>query len=66
LCDYVHPTDLVTAARCDRALAPVRESVLLWAPIFFGFWLHNHLVFTLQRNYCRRGVPFVIVSIRVE
>lgn len=29
-------------------------------------WLHNYLVFTLQRIYCRRGVPFVIVPIRVE
>lgn len=28
-------------------------------------WLHNHAVFALQRTFCRRGVPFVIVPARV-
>jgi amino acid transporter len=28
-------------------------------------WLHNWVVFSLQRFYCREGVPFVIVPIRV-
>lgn len=28
-------------------------------------WLHNHAVFALQRLFCRRGVPFVIVPARV-
>jgi amino acid transporter len=28
-------------------------------------WLHNYVVFALQRFFCRRGVPFVIVSARV-
>jgi amino acid transporter len=28
-------------------------------------WLHNWVVFDLQRYYCREGVPFVIVPIRV-
>jgi hypothetical protein len=28
-------------------------------------WLHNHAVFALQRIFCRHGVPFVIVPIKV-
>jgi hypothetical protein len=28
-------------------------------------WLHNWVVFALQRFYCRTGVPFVIVPVRV-
>lgn len=28
-------------------------------------WLHNYAVFALQRLFCRRGVPFVIVPARV-
>ncbi len=28
-------------------------------------WLHNYAVFALQRVFCRRGVPFVIVPARV-
>jgi len=28
-------------------------------------WLHNYAVFALQRAFCRRGVPFVIVPARV-
>jgi amino acid transporter len=28
-------------------------------------WLHNYAVFALQRIFCRRGVPFVIVPARV-
>ena len=28
-------------------------------------WLHNHVVFALQRAYCAEGVPFVIVPVRV-
>jgi len=27
--------------------------------------LHNYAVFALQRVFCRRGVPFVIVPARV-
>lgn len=29
-------------------------------------WLHNTVVFALQRTFCRRGIPFVIVPIAVE
>lgn len=29
-------------------------------------WLHNSVVFALQRAYCRAGVPFVIVPIRID
>ena len=29
-------------------------------------WLHNHLVFTLQRRFFLASLPFVIVPIRVE
>jgi amino acid transporter len=28
-------------------------------------WLHNYVVFALQRVFCREGVPFVIVPARV-
>lgn len=28
-------------------------------------WLHNYAVFALQRIFCRRGVPFVIVPARL-
>ena len=28
-------------------------------------WLHNYVVFALQRIFCRQGVPFVIVPARV-
>jgi amino acid transporter len=28
-------------------------------------WLHNYAVFALQRMFCRKGVPFVIVPARV-
>jgi hypothetical protein len=28
-------------------------------------WLHNYVVFALQRVFCRRGVPFVIVPARI-
>jgi len=28
-------------------------------------WLHNYVVFALQRVFCRRGVPFVIVPARL-
>lgn len=29
-------------------------------------WLHNTVVFALQRTFCRKGIPFVIVPIAVE
>jgi hypothetical protein len=29
-------------------------------------WLHNYFAFALQRIYCRQGIPFVIVPVRVE
>lgn len=29
-------------------------------------WLHNYAVFALQRLFCRKGVPFVIVPAQVE
>ena len=28
-------------------------------------WLHNHTVFTLQRKFYHKGIPFVILPIRV-
>jgi amino acid transporter len=28
-------------------------------------WLHNYVVFALQKVYCQQGVPFVIVPIRI-
>ncbi len=32
---------------------------------FWTRWLHNYVVFSLQRIFCRTGVPFVIVPARV-
>jgi len=29
-------------------------------------WLHNYAVFALQRIFCQRGVPFVIVPARID
>lgn len=29
-------------------------------------WLHNYVAFALQRIFCRQGVPFVIVPVRVD
>jgi amino acid transporter len=29
-------------------------------------WLHNTVVFALQRTFCRKGIPFVIVPIAVD
>jgi hypothetical protein len=49
-----HPSAVVFAGQ----LAFQRESV--WTR-----WLHNYAVFALQRVFCRQGVPFVIVPIRV-
>jgi amino acid transporter len=49
-----HPTAVVFAGQ----LAFQRETV--WT-----HWLHNWVVFALQRFYCRLGVPFVIVPVRM-
>lgn len=47
-------------------------------PVFFGGqlvfpeetfcskWLHNYIVFALQRKFYRRGLPFLVMPIRVE
>ena len=49
-----HPAAIVFAGQ----LAFLRETV--WTR-----WLHNYVVFALQRIFCRQGVPFVIVPVRV-
>lgn len=49
-----HPGAVLFAGQ----LAFARETV--WTR-----WLHNYAVFALQRLFCRRGVPFVIVPARV-
>jgi amino acid transporter len=47
------------------------DAVLFGGQLAFGQetiwtrWLHNYAVFALQRIFCRRGVPFVIVPARV-
>jgi hypothetical protein len=33
---------------------------------FWTRWLHNYIVFAMQRELCRRDVPFVIVPINVD
>src|SRR5206468_3740504 len=32
---------------------------------FLSRWLHNYVVFALQRRYYRQGIPFLIMPIRV-
>lgn len=32
---------------------------------FFSKWLHNYVVFAVQRRFYHRGIPFVILPIRV-
>ena len=32
---------------------------------FFSRWLHNYVVFAMQRRFYHRGVPFIILPIRV-
>jgi hypothetical protein len=63
-----------------HALGELADELLITHPraVVFGgqlafqtesFWtrfLHNHVVFALQRLYCRRGVPFVIVPVRID
>jgi len=49
-----HPAAVV----CGGQLAFQRDTV--WT-----HWLHNWVVFALQRFCCRAGVPFVIVPVRV-
>ena len=49
-----HPDAVVFAGQ----LAFLREST--WTRL-----LHNYVVFALQRIYCRRGVPFVVVPVGV-
>ncbi len=33
---------------------------------FWTRWLHNYIVFAMQRELCRQGVPFVIIPINVD
>ncbi len=49
-----HPSAVVFGGQ----LSFVRETI--WTR-----WLHNYVVFALQRLFCRDGVPFVIVPARV-
>ncbi len=49
-----HPNAVIFGGQ----LAFVRETI--WTR-----WLHNYVVFALQRIFCRDGVPFVIVPARV-
>ena len=50
-----HPTSVVFAGQ----LAFLNET--MWTRL-----LHNYFVFTLQRHFCRKAVPFVIVPVRVK
>ncbi|OGS34744.1 MAG: amino acid transporter [Elusimicrobia bacterium RIFOXYB2_FULL_49_7] len=70
---YYIGTDVITAA--DRAipdiLARYPNSVFFGGQLVFSKgtfwtqWLHNYTVFSLQRNFYHKGIPFVILPIRV-
>lgn len=55
----------------DRLLERYPEAVFFSGQLAFKNethltrWLHNYAVFALQRIFCRKGVPFVIVPARV-
>lgn len=65
--------DLMTAIRglVEAALRDYPAAVVFGGQIAFRNetiwtrWLHNHIVFGLQRIFCREGVPFVVVPVRV-
>jgi amino acid transporter len=55
----------------DELLAKHPGAVLFGGQVAFTHetvwtrWLHNYAVFALQRIFCRKGVPFVIVPARI-
>lgn len=55
----------------DRLLEKHPQAVFFSGQLAFSHetrltrWLHNYAVFALQRIFCRKGVPFVIVPARV-
>lgn len=55
----------------DRLVARYPQAVFFSGQLAFRRetrltrWLHNYTVFALQRIFCRKGVPFVIVPARV-
>ena len=65
--DFVHTIE----AMSDTLLQRHPRAVLFGGQLAFTHetlwtrWLHNYAVFALQRVFCRRGVPFVIVPARV-
>jgi hypothetical protein len=64
--------DLVTTIReqVEEVLRRHPDAVVFGGQLAFHretvwtHWLHNWVVFALQRFYCRAGVPFVIVPVR--
>lgn len=65
--DLLHTVEHLT----DEALARHPAAVVFAGQLafqqetFLTRWLHNFVAFALQRVYCRRGVPFVVVPVRV-
>ena len=58
--------DLVESAIRDYPMAVVFAGQLAFQrESIWTRWLHNYAVFALQRIFCRQGIPFVIVPIRV-
>lgn len=55
----------------DRLLIQHPDAIFFSGQLAFSHetrltrWLHNYAVFALQRIFCRKGVPFVIVPARV-
>ena len=69
--DVSHDVVETIAEASDTLLAKYPGAVLFSGQLVFTHetmwtrWLHNYAVFALQRIFCRKGVPFVIVPARV-
>jgi len=65
--------DIITkiTALSDELLKQNPDAVLFGGQLAFKQetiwtrWLHNYAVFALQRLFCRRGVPFIIVPAKI-
>jgi hypothetical protein len=69
--DLSHDAVEKIEAMSDALMREYPNAVLFGGQLAFSHetrwtrWLHNYAVFALQRIFCRRGVPFVIVPARL-
>jgi amino acid transporter len=70
-CDVSHDIVDTLGAISNGLLRRHPDAMLFGGQLAFSHetlwtrWLHNYVVYSLQRLFCRRGVPFVIVPARV-